>query len=175
MKFFTFICHLRTNCSMGCIFSNLLLLFSEIIQILWICGGNFKWAYLKSGILDIITGNKKFWSHFHPEWHQIYRIHCSICVHRKKTPKWLVLLCYTTYGDDQRGKGTYSGEQIGWPLTISSSSKYYYVMSQMIIFTGNLVFERAKGKYFRKGDAVFVWLLCVLSVKLEEEFFSTHT
>ena len=92
---------------------------------------------------------------------------------QKKTPKWLVLLGDTTYGDDQRGKGTYSGEQIGWPLTISNSSKYY-VMSQIIIFTGNLVFERAKGKYFRKRDAVFVWLLCVLSVKLEEEFFSTH-
>ena len=42
--------------------------------------GNFEWAYLKSSILDIMTGNKKFWSLFQPEWLGIYRIHCAICM-----------------------------------------------------------------------------------------------
>ena len=49
--------------------------------------GNFKLAYLKSCILDNITGNKRFRSHFQPEWLEIYRIHCSICIQWKNGKK----------------------------------------------------------------------------------------
>ena len=97
-----FICHLRKKWSMGGIFSTHFFCGIFIVHLLYqgMRLETLKWAYLKSCILDNITGNKRFRSHFQLEWLEIYRIHCSICIQWKNgkkskfpnTPKSLLLL-----------------------------------------------------------------------------------
>ena len=99
--------------------------------------GNFEWAYLKSGILDIIFG-----SYFQTEWLQIYIIHCSICVQRKKHPS--VWFCLMAPHSMVKIKKTKVPMVMSWgadrwlPQIQANLTKF---MSQTIIFTWNLVFN----------------------------------